>query len=71
MASLTANELRTFFENLAAYERDIEIKVKQDQLLDLYNQWQATKNDAIKKELNSLGKELMALDASFKFTVIK
>ncbi|MCB1195407.1 hypothetical protein KDK77_04405 [bacterium] len=70
MTSLTANELRTFFENLSAYERELEIKNKQDQFLDLYNQWLETKNIAIKDKVNTLAEELKTLDNNFKFTLL-
>lgn len=70
MTSLTANELRTFFENLSAYERELEIRNKQDQFLDLYNQWLATKNNAIKDKVNTLAEELKSLDNNFKFTLL-
>ena len=70
MNDLSVNELKDFFDQLRDYEKEMEIKRKQDEFLDVYLHWLNSKDQTIKDKVNKLASELMDIDATFKFELL-
>ncbi len=70
MNDLSVNELKDFFLHLDEYEKEMIIAVKQDEFLDLYMRWLNSKGAGLKEKINTLAKELMEIDPSFKFDLL-
>jgi len=71
MNDLSANDLKQFFDHLDAFEKELQLKRKQDEFLDAYNTWLQNKTDDVKERINSLAKELTELDPTFKFSPLE
>jgi len=64
--------LKAYVEQLlydvARYERECELKVKQDAFLDAYSAWRKTSHPVLRLQVEDLARDLERLDPTFHFT---
>ncbi len=69
MDRLSAGEVFHLERSVDETARREEISAKQDQLLDLFNDWQKTKDKETLKKIQAVAEELRKINPGFRFTL--